>query len=93
MLALLEGHAEVAKLLLEAGVSPDVKSKNVSMQSKPKNDFVSSCSSMVCLSINFCHVLISQLIVTLPSMCISFLLSPCASVAEPKPCYPSNATD
>lgn len=33
MLAVLEGHAEVAKLMLEAGLSPDVKSKNVSMQS------------------------------------------------------------
>lgn len=33
MLAVLEGHAEVAKMLLEAGLSPDVKSKNVSMQS------------------------------------------------------------
>lgn len=32
MVAVLEGHAEAAKLLLESGVSPDVKSKNVSMQ-------------------------------------------------------------
>ena len=31
MLAVLEGHAEVAKLFLEHGVSPDVKSKDVSM--------------------------------------------------------------